>query len=1237
MTAMETGRALRVSALAACASLACLVCADHGWMPTATFWDGDHADWAQQLPTGSEDSKCLGMVRSQYVPFWCFVAVITALLYSLSAVLEKVSSERKEAMRPARIMRSWARAIMRRSTSPDSDLESKLLDATATSAVLPPVETLISSSIMERACTELSATQGLEAACLSVLLVLKTRCTYASASVAAASATGKGRMIDVELELPRMSFKDLLRSVDRCLKEGREKGPDDTAEVTFVWGVDAPADAGSSQWVFKPQPGKIRVKAPSSQDEASFRLLFDELSQQPQNNVWDAAMMTATGEDQVRVWGAPKHNMAMYRSSEGKLLTFPQIFFEADWTSHEQIAIAGKGFNVSYASLRGRVAAVANAVIKALPGESSKPVVVYMGRGEAVASAFFGVLHAGHYIVPVDVHWPADRARSVVEQASAVLALVEASSEAAWQALALASRLPKSIRIDDECLLNAQKTKLQLDQNFDPEKPAIVLFTSGSTGKPKGIILSHGYVVTLAAGRAQSLQMNPKTRTLLHQSPTWMPFIDYLFGPMLSGGCCVFAPEQCQGKPMTPADLRAMAQEHAVTILGFVPPVLDIFLDEALPPELRCICVGGAAVPAQLCHRGIEAFRQHENIDRLGFIATGYHGTEQGDVTQIQLRSEDDIDAYASAKGFMTSGRPHTTQRVAVLDQAFNLVSPGGIGEISVAGSGLASGYLDMPEKTAETFFDCDALLGERTMRTSDLGRWTNCGSLEVVGRRDSMVKVRGARVELGEVECAISEHPDVRACVVLVHQDRLVAYVSPAVPSDLRDVCKSRLASYMVPHAFQGLEELPQLSNGKVNKKALPPPTEAEADGSETIMELDSLGQMRKLTRMSISEDRILDNVRAILMIVVIQSHATPLAPGGSLKMYQLEPMELHGDWSQLTYALLQISRMGGWSALAYFGGFDDTRGDGPYKLSYREGVFLLLWIVSGFNWTLWFLPAFVYMRICFVFAHTYNVMFLHMAILSQIWLTVPMFLDWYTGWKPSSPGTATACPAQCFCPFERSSWIESAAYDIIGMWTVPPNMVNHSFIGRALFFIPCYWLGFFTGRHLMQFLVKINDELSVKQRLLVALMSGFAYMCSLIIGQPVEAGFDDRCGSFWLGPWSLPIQLLKNIAFYFMMVFTSLLYVIVVVAVMPLHLKRLAKTCFAAYILASNTHFACLVDLPVMALELRKVVPPSIVPVAESIWVFSQPTLYVLTAGSLCMWLVQAMAMSATKLIRL
>jgi hypothetical protein len=425
-----------------------------------------------------------------------------------------------------------------------------------------------------------------------------------------------------------------------------------------------------------------------------------------------------------------------------------------------------------------------------------------------------------------------------------------------------------------------------------------------------------------------------------------------------------------------------------------------------------------------------------------------------------------------------------------------------------------------------------------------------------------------------------------------------------------------------MVPHIFQGIEELPQLSNGKINKKALPAPTESE-DSSEVIMELDSLGQMRKLTRASASEDRILDNVRSILMVIVIQSHATPLKKG-SMEMLHLEPDKLHATWTYLAYVLLTITRSGGWSALAFMSGFDETRGGNQYKVTYRELLFMALWVVSGFSWTLWFLPAFVYMRVLFVLAHKYNIMKLHMIVLSQIWLTLPMFVDFYVGWKPAPPGAAKVCPSQCFCPFDGQPWAEDMAYGLIGMWSVGPKMIDHSFVGRALFFVPCYWLGFFTGKPAMKFLCKLNDDLCWWKRAFVALTAGGIYVLALTYGQSIEDGFDDRCGSFWVSSWSLPTQLLKNIAFWAMNVVTSALYVIMVVGMMPLHLKRLAKTCFAAYIIAANTQFQCLLDVPVMAIELRKMISPSFTPVAESLWIFAQPTLYVLTVGTLGMWLV-------------
>merc|ERR1719379_1502137 len=127
---------------------------------------------------------------------------------------------------------------------------------------------------------------------------------------------------------------------------------------------------------------------------------------------------------------------------------------------------------------------------------------------------------------------------------------------------------------------------------------------------------------------------------------------------------------------------------------------------------------------------------------------------------------------------------------------------------------------------------------------------------------------------------------------------------------------------------------------------------------------------------------------------------------------MSDLAREPIHADWSQLSYFLLTVSRSGGWSALAYMAGFDDTRGDSSYTNSYRE--------------------------VLFVAAHRWGLMRTHMLVLSQLWLTVPMAVDWYVGWRPAPAGAQTECPAQCFCPFQGRLWAESAAWYSLGMWTV-------------------------------------------------------------------------------------------------------------------------------------------------------------------------------------------------------
>jgi hypothetical protein len=511
--------------------------------------------------------------------------------------------------------------------------------------------------------------------------------------------------------------------------------------------------------------------------------------------------------------------------------------------------------------------------------------------------------------------------------------------------------------------------------------------------------------------------------------------------------------------------------------------------------------------------------------------------------------------------------------------------------------------------------------MGARAVRSGDLGKWTEAGQLILVGRRDSMVKVRGARIELGEVEGTISAHPAVKACIVTVLEDKLVAYVSPAVPADLRDFCKGRLVAYMVPHIFEGLGDLPRLPNGKVNKKLLPKPEE-RADGAEAVMELDSLGQMRKFTRASASEDRVLDNVRAILIALVIQSHSTPLSNGANMITSTFHP--LPGQWSPMQIFVLKFVRGGGWSSLAFLSGFDDTRALEPYSVTYREPVFIVLWLLLDFNWTMWYLPVFAYMRIVFCSMHRLGLEKTHIALASQIWIFMPAFVDFYMGWRlghvPERDGQAAllgACPSHCVCPWQELPWLQNVAHYTSGWWVAGPTFTPDSFVGHGLIFIPCYWLGFYYGSRIFKVLTKVADETSPLRRLMTAGIALMVYLVLFTGGHFLADDFDDRCSAFW-GPggsfvWS---QVLQNLLYYASNLFTSLTWVVFIASAVPFHLKYLAKICFASLIVSGLT--PCVLDMPSMALELRGVLPSSISPGLEILWSFLVAIVFELVVGA-------------------
>nr|AYF56482.1 nonribosomal peptide synthetase 2016 [Ostreopsis cf. ovata] len=1076
----------------------------------------------------------------------------------------------------------------------------------------PPLH--LDAGAMIQACETAGIVDGaVEASCLAALLLVQCRRRGGTCRVGIPTRGVE----EVELE-QNVSFAALVRQAAEMLKA---KGSSDAkAEVLFAFNRSVGALEEGETWTIEEDGAQLTLRGASMEEEKSYELCWQACSANIEMNVWHVPVVSQVALATAKGFGKAPKDFAASRDAAGQLTPVPCLVARHQTEAKGGcVAVEGEGFQTTYRELFARAALVKHALLQQVDAAGSRAVLLCMSRGEWVASAFLGILASGLQVVPVDVHWPQERIEQVAAECGAKVALVEG------EFLCLLENTPvKAFVVDSSFYSQLQTsgapTELEVAE-LTADQVALILFTSGSSGKPKGILLSHSYLSALALGIAQSKRMDEKTRTLSYHSPTWMPFLDYLFCPLIVGGCCLFFPDKGT-HIVKPTDLVEFATKYKANQAGFVPAVLDLVEENGVPATLSDVGCGGAAVPAELMRRVITGLKPRP--DGTGPTCyTGYSGTEVGDVTMVKMYNAADVDGGAVASGFMSGGCLHTAQSVVLLDAGFNPVGPGGIGEITIAGPGIASGYLNLPEKTAETFLPaCAALEGRPAVRSGDLGKWTEGGNLLVVGRRDTMVKVRGARIELGEVEGTISAHKDVKACCITVLEDKLVAYVVPAVPGDLRDYCKARLVAYMVPHVFQGLEELPKLPNGKVNKKLLPKPEE-RADGAEEVMELDSLGQMRKFTRRAVSEDRVLDNVRAILIGLVLQSHATPIIEGSSTMWSLGDNTPLDGSWGPWQISFLNIARSGGWSSLAFLSGFDDTRAMRPFGLTYREPLFILLWVALGFNWTMWYLPVFAIMRAVFCLMHHLNIQRLHILIVSQIWIFLPAFVDFYIGWvqSPDIPGALAlenaTCPSQCFCPWKSWPWAQNFSVYAAGWWVWAPAPSLHSYVGHALIFIPCYWIGHYLGAPIFKVLTKIADEPSLLRRTWIAGLSFLLYFIMYLGGSVVVQDFNDRCSAYWDVDGSFKwIQVLQNVTYYVFNLSGSLLWVLFIASAVPVHLKYLAKVCFAS-LLASGL-WECPLDTPKQVLVLRAIMPASISPAVELVWTMIPPFLFELVVGA-------------------
>jgi amino acid adenylation domain-containing protein len=528
------------------------------------------------------------------------------------------------------------------------------------------------------------------------------------------------------------------------------------------------------------------------------RALLEAMAANPRQTLGELSLLNASERRELLIaWSAttadPPSQSPMHALFEAQAAHAPGA-----------VAVRSGGHALSY----GELERLANQLAHALRKRGVGPGVlvgICMRRGHGMVVALLGILKAGGAYVPLDPDYPPERLAFMLEDCGAKLLLTEESLARTL------SPLPPACEV---MLLDREAEALAIEPwespraKMDPSDPAYAIFTSGSTGKPKAALLSHAGLANLAASEFRLYGVGPESRVLQFSSLSFDTSLSEIAMALCSGATLYVEDRQTL---MPGPDLEDYVAREEITVLSLTPSALAV-LDPAAVPSVSLVVVGGEACRIELAARW---------AGRCRFFNA--YGPTEATITATCVE-------YRDGAAPPNIGRALPNVRVYVLDDHGNLCPVGVPGELCIGGVGVALGYINRPQLTAERFVrdPFSAAAGARMYRTGDVARWRDDGALEHLGRLDFQVKVRGFRIELGEIEANIAAQPEVRESTVIAREDiagdpRLVAYLVPRDGqldvTQLQEQLLLRLPHYMVPSAFVVLQALPRLPNGKVDR----------------------------------------------------------------------------------------------------------------------------------------------------------------------------------------------------------------------------------------------------------------------------------------------------------------------------------------------------------------------------------------------------------------------------------
>ena len=545
------------------------------------------------------------------------------------------------------------------------------------------------------------------------------------------------------------------------------------------------------------------------------RNLLESFAENPGQPLSSVNMLSAAEREQQLIdWNRS-------RASFPRHLDYARLFEQQAARTPDNIAVVDDHEQLTYQELNRRANQLAHLLRQCDVGPESL-VGICLERSADMVVALLAVFKAGGAYVPLDPQYPRERLSFMLEDSGLRIIVTQQN---------LVNSIPPNdafvICIDSDRGVIASRSTINPEVNIEPENLAYVIYTSGSTGRPKGVqICQRALINFLHSMRTQpGIDENDVLLSVTTLSFDIAGLEIYL--PLMVGARLVMASHTAA------RDARLLAMlidDRQATLMQATPTTWRMLVDSGWQgrEKLKMLC-GGEALSGELAERLLKRGRELWNL---------YGPTETTIWSSIYKVNQ--------AGATVSIGIPIANTNIYILDRTLQLIPSGSIGEIYIGGEGLARGYLNRVETTAETFIQ-DALSGEpgaRLYRTGDVGRYLSDGNIEYLGRADHQVKVRGFRIELGEIEAALRRHEAIKDVVVVVREDtrddkRIVAYVvlnekskpmeDGALAAELRKLLKQKLPEYMIPSAFVELAALPLTPNGKVQRSALVAPDQSQ------------------------------------------------------------------------------------------------------------------------------------------------------------------------------------------------------------------------------------------------------------------------------------------------------------------------------------------------------------------------------------------------------------------------